>query len=97
VRQIKGRTYAERFGELGAEYGNWAQEREVTGEWRRLHTEELYDLYCSPDTIRVSTSRIMRLVGHVARMCDRRGTHRGLVGRPECRRPLGRRTLIFGG
>jgi hypothetical protein len=41
---------------------------EVTGEWRRLHNEELCDLYCSPNVIRVIKSRIVRYAGHVARM-----------------------------
>jgi hypothetical protein len=63
---------------------------EVTGEWRRLHNEELYDLYFSQNIIRVIKSGKMRWVGHVARMCERRGAYRILVGRPEGRRPLGR-------
>jgi hypothetical protein len=60
---------------------------EVTGEWRRLHND---DLYSSPNVIRVIKSRIMRWVGHVARMGEKRGAYRILVGRPEGRRPLGR-------
>jgi hypothetical protein len=48
----------------------------VTGEWRRLHNEELNDLYSSPNIIRVIKSRRMRWAGHVARMGDRRGTYR---------------------
>jgi hypothetical protein len=63
---------------------------EVTGEWRRLHNEEHNNLYSSPNIIRVIKSRRMRWAGHVARMTDRRGTYRVLVGRPEGRRPLGR-------
>jgi hypothetical protein len=63
---------------------------EVTGEWRRLHNEELNDLYSSPNIIRVIKSRIMRWAGHVARRGDWRGTYRVLVARPEGRRPLGR-------
>jgi hypothetical protein len=57
---------------------------EITGEWRRLHNEELYDLY-SLNTIRMIKSRRMRLAGHVTRMGDRRGAYRVLVGRPRRR------------
>jgi hypothetical protein len=53
---------------------------EVTGEWRKLHHEELYDLYCSPNFVHVIKSR-MRWVGHVARMGERRGVYRVLVGK----------------
>jgi hypothetical protein len=63
---------------------------EVTGEWRRLHNEELNDLYLSPNIIRVIKSRRMRWSGNVARMGEGRGAYRILVGRPEGRRPLGR-------
>jgi hypothetical protein len=63
---------------------------EVTGEWRRLHNEELNDLYSSPNIIRVIELRRMRWAGHVARMGEKRGAYRILVGRPEGRRPLGR-------
>ena len=51
-----------------------------------MHNEELNDLYSSPNIVRVIKSRRMRLVGHVARM----GEERGLVGKPEGKRPLGR-------
>ena len=62
---------------------------EVTGEWRRLHNEELNDLYCSPNIVRVIKSRRMRWAGHVTRMGER-GVYRVLVGKPKGRRPLGR-------
>ena len=62
---------------------------EVTGEWRRLHNEELNDLYCSPNIVRVIKSRRMRWAGHVARVGVGRGVYKVLVGKPE-RRPLGR-------
>jgi hypothetical protein len=63
---------------------------EATGDWRRLHNEELNDLYSSPNIIRIIKSRIMRWAGHVARMGEKRGAYRILIGRPEGRRPLGR-------
>ena len=63
---------------------------EVTGEWRRLHKEELNDLYCSPNIVRVIKSRRMRWAGHVARMGEERGVYRVLVWKPEGKRPLGR-------
>ena len=63
---------------------------EVTGEWRKLHSEEISDLYSLPNIVRVVKSRRMRGAGHVARMGEGRGVHRVLVGRPEGKRPLGR-------
>ena len=63
---------------------------EVTGEWRRMHTEELNDLYSSLNIVWVLKSRRMRWAGHVARMGEERGVYRVLVGKPEGRRPLGR-------
>ena len=63
---------------------------EVTGEWKKLRNEELNDLYASPNIVRVIKSRIMRWAGHVARMGERRGVYRLLVGEPEGKRPLGR-------
>jgi hypothetical protein len=62
---------------------------EVTGEWRKLHNEEL-DLYCPQNIFRVIKSRILNWVGHVARMGERRGVYRVLVGKPVGKRPLGR-------
>jgi hypothetical protein len=55
-----------------------------------IHNEELNDLYSSPNIIRVIKSRRMRWAGHVARMEEKRGAYRILVGRPEGRQPLGR-------
>ena len=52
----------------------------LTGEWRRLHKEELCDLYCSPNIIWVIKLRRMRWAGHVARLRERRGVYRVLVG-----------------
>ena len=63
---------------------------EVTGEWRKLHNDELSDLYSLPNIVRVVKSRRMRWTGHVARMGEGRDVHRVLVGKPEGKRPLGR-------
>jgi len=62
----------------------------ISLEWRKLHNEELYDLYCSPNTVQVIKSIRMRWAGHVARMGEGRGVYRVLVGKPEVKRPLGR-------
>ena len=62
----------------------------MSGEWRKLHNEELNDLYSSPHIVRVIKSRRMRWAGHVARMRERRGVYKVLVGKPEGKRPLGR-------
>jgi len=63
---------------------------EVTGEWRRLHNEELNDLYSSPSIVRVIKSRRMRWPGHVAHMGEERGAYMVLVRKSEGKRPLGR-------
>ena len=56
---------------------------EVTGEWKKLHNEELSDLYSFPNIVRVVKSRRMSWAGYVARMGEGRGVHRVLVGKPE--------------
>jgi hypothetical protein len=63
---------------------------EVTGEWRKLHNEELHNLYSSYSVIGMIKSRTMRWEGHVARMGEKRNAYRLVVGKPEGQRPLGR-------
>jgi hypothetical protein len=63
---------------------------EVTGEWIKLHKEDLNDLYSSPNIVRGIKSRRMRWAGHVAHMVDRNGVYRVLVGKHEGKRPLGK-------
>ena len=63
---------------------------EVTGEWKKLHNEELNDLYSLPNIVRVVKSIRMRWAGHVARMGEDRGVQRVLMGKPEGKMPLGR-------
>jgi len=73
---------------LGRIFGS--KRDEVTGEWRKLHNEELNDLYSSPNIFRVIKSRRMRWAGHVARMWDSSGVYRVLVGKHEGKTPIGR-------
>jgi hypothetical protein len=63
---------------------------EVIGGWRKLHNEELHNVYCSPSIIRIIKPRRMRWAGHVARMGEKRNAYRMLVGKPEGKRPLER-------
>jgi hypothetical protein len=63
---------------------------EVTGEWMKLHNEELHNLYSYQDIIRQVKSRRMRWAGHVARMGEERKVYKVLVGKPEGKRPLER-------
>jgi hypothetical protein len=63
---------------------------EVIWEWRKLHNEELHDLYFSPNIFRVMKSTRMRWAGHVARMGQWGGAYSVLVGRSKGERPLGR-------
>ena len=62
---------------------------DVTREWRKLHNEELNDLYFSPNIVKVIKLRRLRWAGHVARMGEGRGVYRVLVGKTEGKRPLG--------
>ena len=78
------RVFESRF--CGAHLG--PKRGDVTGEWRRLRNEELCELYCSPNIIRVIKSRRIRWAGHVACVGDRRGAYRVLLGRPEGKRQL---------
>jgi hypothetical protein len=66
---------------------------EVTRGWRKLHNEELRNLFSSPTIIRIIKSRRMRLAGQVARMGEKRNTYWILVGKPEGKRPVGRPIL----
>jgi hypothetical protein len=63
---------------------------EVTRVWRKLHNEELHDVYSTPTIVRVIKSRRMRWAGQVALMGEGRAVYRGLVGKPEGKRPLRR-------
>jgi hypothetical protein len=63
---------------------------EVMGGWRKLHNEELHDLFSSASIVRIIKSRRMRLAGHLSRMGEKRNAYRLLVGKPEGKRPLGR-------
>jgi hypothetical protein len=63
---------------------------EVTGERKKLHNEELHELYSSPSIIRRIKARRMRWAGHVVRMGEKRNAYRLLVGKPGGKRPLGR-------
>jgi hypothetical protein len=63
---------------------------EVMGGWRKLHNEELHNVYFSPSIIRIIKSRRMRWAGHSARLGEKRFAYRILVGKPEGTRPLGR-------
>jgi len=63
---------------------------EIKREWKKLHNEKLNDLYSSPNIFRVIKGRNIRWAGHVARIGERRGVYRVLVGKPEGNRPLER-------
>jgi hypothetical protein len=69
---------------------------EVTGDWRKLHNEELNDRYSSPNIVRVIKSKIM-WAGHLARMGERRSVQWVLVGKPEGKRPFANTQAEMGG
>ena len=69
---------------------------EVTEEWRKLHNEELNDLYSPPNIVLMIKSRRMRWAGYVTCMGERRGVYRVLVGKPEGKRPFGRPRCRWG-
>jgi hypothetical protein len=62
----------------------------VTGGWRKLHNEQLHNLYSSTSIIRIIKSRLIKWAGHVARMGEKRNVYRLLVEKPEGKGPLGR-------
>jgi hypothetical protein len=64
--------------------------REEDGSWRKLHNDEFHSLYSSPNIVTVIKSMRMSWDGHVARIGEKKGVYRVLVGRPEGKRPLGR-------
>jgi hypothetical protein len=74
----------------GVEENIWPKKDEVTGVWRKLHNEELHDMYSSPTVVWMMKSRRMRWVGHVAHMGDGRGVCGVLMRKPEGKRPMGR-------
>jgi hypothetical protein len=69
---------------------------EVIEGWRKLHNEELHNLYGSPSIIRIMKSRRMRWAGHVTRMGEKRNAYRILEGKPEEKRSIGRLRLKWG-
>jgi len=81
LRVFENRVFGRIFG---------PRREEVTREWRKLHNEELNDLYCPLKIVRVIKSRRIRWAGNVARMGVRRSVYRVLVGKHEGKRPLGR-------
>jgi hypothetical protein len=81
LREFENRVLRRIFGQ---------KRDEVTREWKKLHNEELRNLYSSSSIIRIIKSRRMRWVGHVARMGKKRNAYRLLVGKPEGKRPQGR-------
>jgi hypothetical protein len=90
VAHIEGGKQAEVFENKVLRRIFGPKRNEVTGEWRRLHNKELYALYSSQNIIRMIKSRGPKWAGHEARMEERRGGYRVLVGKPEGRKLLAR-------
>jgi hypothetical protein len=90
VSDIKGGTRLEVFENRVLRRIFGAKRDEVIGEWRKLHNEELNDLYSSPIIIRIIMVSMMRWAGHVAQMREKKNAYRLLLGKPGGRRPLGR-------
>jgi hypothetical protein len=84
LRVLENRVLRGIFGPKGGE---------VTGEWRKLHSGELHNLYSPPDIIRQTKSCRLRWAGHVARRGEGRNLNRVSVGKPEGKRPLERPRL----
>jgi hypothetical protein len=85
VSNIKEGTQTGGVREQDAEENIWTEE---SGNWKKMHNEELHNLYCSPNIIRMIKSRRMRWAGLVAGMGETRNAYRILVGKPEGKRPL---------
>ena len=95
VVHIEGETWAGMFENRVLMSICGPKRDEVTGEWRRLSNGEHNDLYSSPNIVRVSKSRRVKLAEHVAHMGEMRGAYRVLVVKPEGKSPLGRPRLIW--
>jgi hypothetical protein len=83
LRVFENRVLSRIFGQ---------KRNKMVGGWRRLHNEELHNLYDSPNRIRLIKSRRMRWVRHVARMWEKRNAHKMLMAKPKTKRPLGKPT-----
>ena len=90
VADVEGGTQVRVYENRGLRRIFGPRRDEVTGKWRKRHNEELNNLYSSLNIVRVIKARRMRWAKHVARMGDRKGLNRVLVGKPEGESPFGR-------